>query len=209
MRAIGKWFIAGGAAAAVAAAVAIAHPGHPPIPTATYAYTHEQQSLPFDLFRGNRMFIAAQINGHQTLAMLDTAASVTTVNRAYAESIGLPHGFKIPAKGAGGVTEAEFVSGLRLDIAGLQVSDASVGVMDLVPIERSIGRPINVILGRDFFNHAVVSIDWADKRLTVSSPTAFRPNASATVLELKKVGAFNTIPVSIAGAPPVDALFDV
>ena len=209
MRATVTWLWAGAAAAAIAAAVAIAHPGHPPIPTATYSYTAAPQVVPFELFRGNRIFIPATINGHRTEVMIDSGASITTVNAAYARSIALPPGFKVPAKGAGGVTEAEFVSGLTLNAGGVSVKDASVGVMDLTPIEQSIGRKIDVILGRDFFNHTAISIDWARKQLRVSSPEVFRPEAGATAVSLKKIGPFNTIPVSIAGAPPIDALFDV
>lgn len=209
MRGATTWLLAGTIAAGVAAAVAIAHPGHPPIPTASYAYAQGQQSIPFELFRGNRIFIAATINGHRTEVMLDTAASVTSVDSRYARSIALPAGFKVPVKGAGGVSEAEFVTGLTLKVAGISESNASVGVMDLTPIARSIGHPIAVILGRDFFDHSVVSIDWAARRLTISSPDSFKPSPNATSVQLNKVGPFNTIPVSIAGAPPIDALFDV
>jgi aspartyl protease/PDZ domain-containing protein len=198
-----------GTALLAAAAMCVAHPGHPPLPTPTYSYARASQTLPFELFRGNRIFIPAVINGHQTRVMLDTGASLTTVDRAYAESIGLPHGFKIQAKGVGGDTDAELVTGLTLEVAGLRVGNSNVGVMDLTPIERSIGRPINVILGRDIFNQSVVSIDWASKRLTLTSPAAFGPAANATAVGLTKKGPFNSVPVSIAGAPPIEALLDL
>src|SRR3954470_9078107 len=107
-----KWALIGLAAAAAVGGTCVAHPGHPPIPTPTISVAQKQQSIPFQLFRGNRILVPARINGHETQVMLDTGASNTTVNRSYAQSIGLPPGFKIQAKGAGGVIEAEFVSGL-------------------------------------------------------------------------------------------------
>lgn len=198
-----------GAALISFGAMCVAHPGHPPLPTPVITVADNAQPIPFELFRGNRIVIAARINGHDTDVLLDTGASMSTLDRDYARSIGIPEGFKIQAKGVGGVTEAELVSGVTLSVGGFQASNASVGVMDLTALERSIGRPISGIVGRDFFNATVVSIDWAKKQIRVHSPEAFRPAADARPLELTKKGPFNTIPISIGGAPPTEALLDV
>lgn len=198
-----------GASLAAVAAMCWAHPGHPPLPTPTVTVAKTQQSVPFELFRGNRLVIPATINGHETTAILDTGASLTTLNRDYARSIGLPHGFKIEVKGAGGSGDAELVSGLNLQVGGFREEKASVGVVDLSALERSIGRPISAIVGRDFFNAAVVSIDWAGKRLQITARDGFAPPAGATALDVGKKGPFNTVAVSIAGAPPIEALLDL
>lgn len=198
-----------GAALVSLAAMCVAHPGHPPIPTPTVAVSDSAKPIPFELFRGNRIVITARINGHETPVLLDTGASMTTLNREYARSIGLPEGFKVPAKGAGGDGEAELVSGLTLDVGGVHVSNGSVGVMDLTPIERSIGRPINAIIGREFFNAAVISIDWQNHQLRIRSHEGFHPAPGATALELTRNGPFNTIPVSVAGGAPVEAMLDL
>lgn len=197
------------AAAAAVGGMCVAHPGHPPIPTPVITVAQKPQTIPFELFRGNRIVVPARINGHETAVMLDTGASLTTLNRDYARSINVPSGFKIEAKGAGGVTEAEMVTGLTLDVGGLKIADATVGVMDLGPIERSIGRPITAIFGRDIFNAGVISIDWAKKQLVIQSHDGFTPAVGATAVPLTKRGPFNTIPVSIAGAAPIDALLDL
>src|SRR5436190_10325652 len=186
--------IVGAAAVAAAGGMCVAHPGHPPIPTPTITVASTQQSVPFELFRGNRILVPAGINGHVTQVMLDTGASMTTLNRDYARSIGVPQGFKIQAKGAGGITEAEMVTGLTLDVGGLKIADASAGVMDLAPIERSIGKPITAIFGRDIFNAGVISIDWAKKQLVIRSHESFRPAAGAAAVALTRKGPFNTIP---------------
>lgn len=208
MKASTKLLVAG-AAMLASGAMCVAHPGHPPIPKPTIMVSAKQQSVPFELFRGNRIIVPARINGHETRVMLDTGASLTTFNRDYARSIGLPPGFKVQAKGAGGNVEAELVSGLTIEIGSYRAQNASVGVMDLAPTQRSIGMPISVIVGRDFFNSAVISIDWASKQLKISAPDAFKPAADATAVDLAKKGPFNTIPISIAGAPPIEALLDL
>jgi hypothetical protein len=209
MRVISKKLLTGAGLVAAAAGMCVAHPGHPPIPTPTIAVAPNAQPVPFELFRGNRIVVPARINGHETHVMLDTGASMTTLNREYARAIGIPEGFKMMAKGAGGDIEAELVSGLAIELGGYSAHNASVGVMDLAPISHSIGMPITAIFGRDFFNSAVISIDWAGKRLRISAPDAFKPAARATAIELAKMGPFNTISVSIAGAPPIAALLDL
>lgn len=194
---------------AAAAAMCAAHPGHPPIPTPTITVSQQAPSVPFELFRGNRLIVPATINGHQTEVMLDTGASLTSLNHDYARSIGLPPGFKIQAKGAGGAVEAEMATGLTVQLGGFTARNASVGVIDLAPIERALGRPISAVVGRDFFNSAVISIDWAARRLKISSRDGFSPGPGATSVSLKKKGPFNTVPISIAGAAPIDALLDL
>ena len=207
-----RWAVplaAGVVIAASGLALAHAHAGghEPPPPVVTLAA--RSQTIPFELFRGNRIVVEARLNGHQTDVLLDTGASVTTIDSTYARFIGLPHGLKIAGHGAGGVVDAELVSGLSLQIGGIRLEKLNAGVLDLGAVSRSIGRPIHVVVGRDFFNSAVVSIDWAASRINVRSHDVFRPAPAATQVLLSRNGPFNTIPVSVAGASPINALLDL
>jgi predicted aspartyl protease len=206
-----RLIVAGIAVASFIAAggLTMAHGGShdPPPPVVSFAAASPE--IPFELFRGNRLVVTANINGRDTPVMLDSGASATTLDRAFARSIGLPEGVKIEGHGVGGTVEAELISGVTLKVGGLRFDQMNVGAMDLSEISRSIGRPINVVLGRELFNSAVISIDWVRNRLRLSSPTAFRPPAGAVRLDLLRNGPFNTIPVSVDGAEPIQALFDV
>lgn len=201
--------LSGAGIIALVGAVALANPGHPSISAPTVTFSAEQQILPFELYRGNRIIAQARINGHDTPIMLDTGAGATTVDRAFARSIGLPEGMKIKAQGTGGVTEAELVSGVTLQLGGMRFEKMTVAVIDLQPVARGIGRPINVILGREFFNSAVVSIDWAASTLKVISPKSFTPPRDAVAIPLGTMGPFHTVPVSVAGGPEITAMLDV
>ena len=200
---------AAGAAMLVAGAATLVGAQHGTVPSPRVAFLSDHSAVPFELFRGTRIIVPATIDGRHTPMMLDSAASTTTIDRAFARSIGLPEGQKIRGHGAGGDVDAEIVPGVTLDVGGIRFTNMSVAVMDLTPITRAIGRPINVILGREFFNSAVVSINWANKQLKVSSPAAFTPDPGAREVELGKNGPFNTIPISVLGGPPIDALFDL
>ena len=207
MRKLIGWLGIGAIVAAGGLALAQAREHHPTPPIVTF--TAHAQSVAFELFRGNRMIVPATLNNHQTEVLLDTGASVTTIDTSYARSIGLPHGQRIAGRGAGGTVDAELVSGLSLEVGDVRLDKLNAGVLDLSGISRAIGRPIHVVLGRDFFNSAVVSIDWAAGKLWVRSHDAFRPADGAREVPLSRNGPFNTISISIAGASPIKALLDL
>lgn len=198
-----------GAILIAAGGLALAHgdPHDPPPPVVSF--NAGSPEIPFELFRGNRLVVTASINGHDTPVMIDSGASATTLDRSFARSIGLPEGFRIAGHGVGGTVEAELISGVTLKVGGLRFDKMNVAAMDLSGISKTIGRPINVILGRELFNSAVISIDWANNRLRLTSPTTFRPQAGAVRVDLVRKGPFNTIPVAVDGGPPIQALLDV
>lgn len=204
-----KRLMLGGTAAALIGVGAIAYAQHGAVPAPDVHFTARQQALPFELFRGNRIIVQGTLNGRLTPIMLDSGASATTLDRAYARSIGLPPGTRVEARGAGGVVEAELVSNVTIEVGGMRFDKMTVAVMDLQFVARGIGRPINVVLGREFFNSAVVTIDWAASALTISSPQSFQPPSDARVVELGRTGPFNTVPLSVAGGPSLTALLDV
>ena len=109
--------LSGAGIIAVAATLALAHPGHPPIPPPTVAFEARQGAVPFELFRGQRIFVAGQINGKQTPMMLDSGAGMTVVDRAFAERIGLKGSMTIDVRGASGKVPGQIASGSSAKIA--------------------------------------------------------------------------------------------
>lgn len=197
--------------AATALAIApITAAGCQQIPRAEVAWTDGSTTMPFELFRGNRIVAAGAINGRPVEFLLDSGAGVTTVDRAYARQIGLPKGQTISAQGAGGSVEAELVTGVTLQIGGLTLAKSPVVVMDLSAVARGLGRPMTVVLGRELFDNAVVGIDWQNATLSLSRPDSFVAPTEATAIELGRGGdRLNTIPIAVAGQAPVKAHFDI
>lgn len=166
-------------------------------------------TVSFELFRGNRVTVEATVNGHAAPAILDTGASATTLDRAFAEKIGLPAGRKVQGQGAGGAVEAEIVSGVTLEIGGMRYDNMTVGVMDLAPVAKQLGRDLPIIVGREFFNTAAIEFDWAGQKLTITPSSQYRPQAGATLLPVERRGPFDFVKVSVAGLPAIDALLDL
>jgi len=178
----------------------------PPPPTLAAA---ETKTVPFELFRGNRVAVSAKVNGHDVRAMLDSGASGTAVDRAYARSIGLPKGQPVNAYGAGGAVDAELVSGVTLEIGGMRFENMTVAVMDLSFVGKQLGRPLPLVVGRELFNTAAIEFGWAERELTITPASQYTPPAGSTVMPLERRGPFNFVKLSVAGLPQIDALLDL
>jgi len=200
---IGALLIA--AAAGVAAQVT-----EPQIATPTVtAVADRSATIPFELYRGNRMFLSGRINGVETSMVLDSGAGVTTLDKAFAQKIGLTNGQKISALGTGGEQDAELFQDVTIEAGNLKISGATVVAIDLSQIAKGIGRPMPVILGRELFVNSVVSIDFDRKEMSLSPSKGFVAPLGAKEVKLKREGTLHYLPVSLAGLPPVDAAFDL
>ncbi|HEU0310278.1 MAG TPA: retropepsin-like aspartic protease, partial [Sphingomicrobium sp.] len=77
--------------------------------------------IPFELYRGNRIFLTGRINGVETPMILDSGAGVTTLDTAFARKIGLAGGQKIVAQGVGGRQDAELFQDVTIDAGNLRL----------------------------------------------------------------------------------------
>ena len=179
-----------------------------PAPTVT-AVAGRSATVPFELFRGNRMILSGRINGIETPMMLDSGAGVTTLNLSFARKIGLTGGQQINALGSGGEQAAELYTDVTIEAGNLKLSGATVVAIDLTQIEKAIGRPIPAVLGRELFVNSVIGIDFDRNAMTLSPSTGFAAPAGATEVKLKREGTLHFIPVSLGGLPPVAAAFDL
>jgi len=165
--------------------------------------------VPFELYRGNRIFLSGRINGVETPMVLDSGAGMTTLDRSFAHKLGLTGGQKISALGAGGRQEAELFENVTIDVGNLRLSDATVVAIDLTQVAKAIGRPMPVVLGRELFVNSIVALDFDRGELSLAPSRGFVAPAGAAEIKLKRDGTLHTLPISIGGLPPVDAAFDL
>jgi hypothetical protein len=201
-------FLLIGAAAASFGAMCVAHPGHAPISPPEVSFT-APRAIPFELFRGQRIFLTGTVNGHATPIMLETGAGMTTIDQAFATQLGLSGGTTIQVRGAGGDVPGKIVSGVSIAAGSLRLNNLTVLVLDLASIERATGRVIPVLLGSEAFKAAAVTVDFPNNRLLFSDRSKFTPPQGATRIELGERQRVPTLDVSIAGLPPVTADLDL
>ena len=126
---------------ALAGAVALAHPGHPPIPPPTVAFGATRDAIPFELFRGTRIVLAGTVNGAAT----DDDARQRRGHdgrrsRRSPRSSGSRAARQDSVRGAGGEVPGEIVGGVTLTTGALRLTKLSVLVIDMAPVARG-GRP--------------------------------------------------------------------
>lgn len=165
--------------------------------------------VPFELFRENRIILGGRVNGTDTPMILDSGAGVTTIDRDFARQIGLKKGMSITAQGVGGRQQAELVQDVTVEVGNLKLSGVSVAVIDLDAIEKAIGRPMPVILGRELFTNSVVGLDFDKQILRLSPAIDFAAPAGATEVKLKREGTLHFLPIAVDGQKPVEAALDL
>jgi membrane-associated protease RseP (regulator of RpoE activity) len=198
-----------GASAVSLAAILFAHPGHAPIAPPKVSFALTPASIPFELFRGQRIILSGTVNGHSTPMMLESGAGMTVIDQAYAKQIGLAGGTTIQVRGATGESPAQIASGVSLAAGSLHLDNLSVLIVDLSAIARSVGRPIPVLLGSEAFKAGTVTVDFPRSHLTFADRSKFTPPPVATRVALGERQRIPTIDVSVAGLPPVTADLDL
>lgn len=168
----------------------------------------ESRSFPLTLTQGSRLMIAAKINGHPVLALLDSAAETTVIDKAWAQNLNLGHGQAVVGQGSGDTTfEAQLVNGVTLEAVGLLLKDQTVAIADLSDVgRRLLHRRVDVILGREIFDTARLLIDIKGARISVVGRDR---EPQGTRLDLVSEHGVETVPVRIEASEPVRATFDL
>jgi hypothetical protein len=185
-------------------------PAFPQIASPTVASVPGRSAdIPFELFRGNRIFLSGRVNGVETAMVLDSGAGVTTLDKAFARKIGLTNGQKIEAQGTGGSQEAELYQDVTIEAGNLKLTGATVVAIDLSQVSSAIGRPMPVVLGRELFMNSVVGIDFDRSVMTLSPTRGFAAPAGATEVALRREGTLHYLPIRVGDLPPVEAALDL
>jgi len=134
------------------------------------------------------IFVSARIDSLGPLwLVLDSGASVSSIDRALADSSGLKVWGQATGTGAG--TDSFSVGFLKKNVVvhlpGLAITDQTLAVMDLSGLQAILGRAVHGILGADFFYNFVATLDYEHRKLIVAEPKSFHAPARAEVLPLE------------------------
>jgi predicted aspartyl protease len=157
---------------------------------------------------GNRLFIAAEINGQPIEALLDSGAEMTLLDAAAASRLGLGTAGSADVRGSGAATEeVTFAEGLQTRAAGITLENQMAAVLDLTDISaRVVGEPVAAILGREIFDAARLYLDIETGTFRTTGDTALD---GAVRLPLTDAMGIKQVPVRIEGQPESLADFDL
>jgi predicted aspartyl protease len=132
----------------------------PPAPAVGIAIPASSANLRIE---AGRLFVPLDIEGFRTEALLDSGAEMTLVDAAFAAAIGLsPEGEGEVRGTASRIELTQVAGGVRLRAPGRVLEGRTVAVTGLTDLsQRLFGRPLTVILGRDYFDAGPVRLDIA------------------------------------------------
>lgn len=183
-----------------------------PAPVRIYSFdagATRTEPLAFDFYLGSRIYIPATVNGQTTHVLLDSGAETTVIDKAWADRMGITPSAAVVAVGTGGRQEAQLASGVTIRIGALELKNITVAIIDLSAVEKMIGRPLPVVLGKEVFNELVVDLDFEGRTIAFHDPQAFQAPADAVETPAIVANGIRSVPVSVEGKPPVQFDFDI
>jgi predicted aspartyl protease len=127
-----------------------------------------------DRLRENLLFTTVRVAGAgERQFVLDTGASSTAiVNRRVARKLDLQIARSITVAGAGSDDcRADVTADLPLTVAGQPLGASPIDVIDLAPIEKVVGLPIDGVVGGRLFLAHQVQLDYRHRRAAAVART--------------------------------------
>lgn len=126
--------------------------------------------IEFESARG-LILIKGRINGSRPLSLLlDSGAGTSVIDESLIESLGLSQiGFET-AEGAGGSVDAQRLQPVEVQIGARVVGRIPFIGLPIKGIEAALGKTVDGILGCEFFEQGVVTIDYAEQVVHLGAP---------------------------------------
>ncbi|HZZ70394.1 MAG TPA: retropepsin-like aspartic protease, partial [Phenylobacterium sp.] len=173
--------------AGISLASGLARAAGAPVQTLDFAFVHDRQIL-----------FPITVNGQPAEAWLDSGAGASVLDAAFARQLGVTLGGGIQAHGVAGGVAGVHRACVDLQAGDLTMSGRRVAVIDLSAVARIVPRPVQVLLGRDVFDQAVVDIDFQACKLSLIPRAGFVPPPGRPV-SLRPSGDLRSLPIAIDG----------
>jgi predicted aspartyl protease len=119
--------------------------------------------------------------------LLDTGAEVSVINLSTAKRLGLSLAPKVKVRGVHASMTGHWPQTLSATASGVALP-ADFLVVDLSKLSRSCEKPLDGLIGADFFRDKVVQIDFAAQKVRLLKPDETSPAESALPLDLRHCG---------------------
>jgi hypothetical protein len=156
--------------------------------------------LPFNFFRGQRVFLPLSVNGVETFSVLDSGAEMTVIDTALAETLGLETTGSAAASGTGGTVEVQFATDVTIQFGNITMEGMTIAVLDMSDIGlRLLNGQLPMILGKEIFNETVVDIDYPNSRIAFHHPDYWSYDGDGTTLALPDLEGSRAVVLTVNG----------
>jgi hypothetical protein len=128
--------------------------------------------------------------------LVDSGASVSVVNLTTAKHLRLPLGLKVNVTGVGTKLSGHWPVKISARAGEFDLPDEFLA-LDLGKLSGACRRPVDGLLGADFFHDRVVQIDYATQKLRVLAVSPSGSGTNSVPLETRLCGF--RVPVSVNG----------
>lgn len=166
--------------------------------------------LRLDLGPDQHVQVRAEVGGLGLLAIIDSGATITVVDRAWADRLRLTlrEGFR--AEGLTGGMVGHYADNVSIRIGNATFEDVTVGVLDQATLKHSVKNDLAVIIGQDLLRTVVVEIDFIKKRMKLHQGHARPRRWSGNPVRLRRIQCGrHALPISVESRRPIDAVFDL
>jgi hypothetical protein len=129
----------------------------------------KRMPTPFQLVH-NVLVFKARINGHDVWAQLDNGSRDSIIDTEFAKSIGLQLGPLVAPlhTPAGGIIERRRVPSVEIEVPGQATFQSPLSAVDLGFSSKFLGRPIALILAREYFANLAFLFDLDDHTFQIT-----------------------------------------
>lgn len=159
--------------------------------------------------QAGKLFVTVNVNGVVVDAMVDSGSQFSLLDKGFAKAVGVATEGRFSGSGFGGRVSGAWSKGVSLSLGGAAVAGSRPAVVDLAPLSRTHGRPIQAVLGREIFDRYVVDIDFEQHSLALFPREGFRPPMGTRAVSLFPAKSGMTMEVSVEGGPPLSVLIDL
>jgi hypothetical protein len=151
----------------------------------------------------NIILMQVGVNNSKPLKFIfDTGASHTILHSRRGAELGLKPEEQVSGTATGGAIEGSLTSGVSLKVAGAEVSNQQIGMIDF-PVPP--GFEFDGVIGYDFINAFVVEIDYLKKIMNLYDPRIYsyrgRGEVIPLVLDDRRIPLVHVTITPPAGAP--------
>ena len=164
--------------------------------------------VPFEQHLGTYILFEVEVGDQTTIALLDSGASLTTFDAAFARSIKLPVQFKGKAIGIGGEQEMQVCGPVALEFGPIRIKNLTIAALDLSAIQAGLGKKVDVILGREIFKALAVEIDYPHRRIRFHGADSKSIDTPFEFTKLVLEGSLLHVECEIENGPKVLAALD-
>jgi hypothetical protein len=119
--------------------------------------------------------------------LVDSGAQVSVINLGTARQLGLPLGSKVMVRGVRTARTGYWPQAVAAGAGGVPLPDQYLA-LDLSAFSRACGKPVDGLIGADFFRKRIVQIDYEARKVRLLGSSSTLSRADAVPLEFRECG---------------------